>query len=162
MPCLLPHPILWALSSPPGLHSTPQAPAAAHFFLPKEPRLATPGDQQCLLVTPAWGQAGPGKDSQWKPGNRASPCLRLLATTMAMPDTVRPGRVPPPPPKLFSGRRGQKVNRAQRAIPSVTPGLGCFSLAEQFFQRELRRGGGGPAASPPVAPGCWTPRWQIG
>lgn len=45
---------------------------------------------------------------------------------------------------LFSGRRGQKANRARRGILSVAPGLGCFSPAERFFQRELRRGGAGP------------------
>ncbi|KAM9088997.1 uncharacterized protein C21orf58 homolog [Megaptera novaeangliae] len=57
---------------------------------------------------------------------------------MAMPDTVRPGRVPPPPPKLFSGCRDQKVNRAQRGIPSVTPGMLDSSVADRLTRLTLK------------------------
>ncbi|TKC35345.1 hypothetical protein EI555_008953, partial [Monodon monoceros] len=92
-----------------------------------EPRLAAPRDQQCLLVTPAWGQAGPGKDSQWKPGNWASPCLRLLATTMAMPDA------------LSGSSRGNWDGEGwARGVPSCGPGKLDSSVADRLTRLTLK------------------------
>lgn len=51
------------------------APATAHFCLPQEPCLATPVNQQCLQVNPAWRPGSTGKASQWKPGNLGPPCV---------------------------------------------------------------------------------------